>query len=125
MTGGPADRPFSHFDAVVLRGALTLALALFGCASPPAPTSSQAVQGRGAAGGPAGRCAALIALFDEIVLSRFDDRLLGLERDDLAEARADRDLARAECTAGRYGFGLPLAESALWQVGVVPPPDGN
>jgi hypothetical protein len=71
---------------------------------------------------PAARCATLIALFDEVVVSRFDYRLLMLEDYELAEARAWRRQAEADCGAGRYGFGIGLIESALRRIGVVPWP---
>jgi hypothetical protein len=69
---------------------------------------------------PAERCAALIALFDDIVLSRFDYRILMLEDYELAEARDWRHQAEAECRGGQYGFGIDLIESALYRIGVVP-----
>ena len=70
------------------------------------------------------RCAALIARFDEVIVSRFDHRLLMLEDYELAEAREWRQQAEADCSAGRYGFGIGLIESALQRIGVVPwPPD--
>ena len=78
---------------------------------------------------PAARCAALIALFDGVIVSRFDYRLLMLEDYELAEAREWRHRAEADCGAGRYGFGIGLIESALQRIGVVPwrndaqPPD--
>ncbi len=68
---------------------------------------------------------ALLALFDEIVGGPFDDRFLMLEHGELAEARASRDQAEVDCTAGLYGFGIPQIESALGRIGVVPPPDGE
>ena len=92
----------------------------------PTPLSTAAPRpGPGAAGGPAGRCASLLALFDEVVVSRFDPWPLVLDNDELADARAMRDQAEADCTAGRYGFGIPLIEGALRQIGVVPPPPDN
>ena len=81
--------------------------------------------GPGAAGGPAGRCASLLALYDDVVDSRFDAWPLVLDNEELADARALRDQAEANCTAGRYGFGIPLIESALRRIGVVPPADGD
>ncbi len=101
--------------------AILLTLTLW--AAPLAAAGPGPTPARGSAGGPAGRCAALLALFDEIVVSRFDNRLLVLEHDELAEASAARDQADLDCTAGRYGFGIPLIESALRRIGIVPPPD--
>jgi hypothetical protein len=69
---------------------------------------------------PAARCAALIALFDDIIVSRFDDRILMLEHYELAEAREWRHQAEAECRGGEYLFGIDLIESALERIGVVP-----
>lgn len=75
------------------------------------------------------RCAALIEAFDGVVLTRFDHRLLGLDESELAEARALRRDAEADCAAGRYGFGLQAIEEALRTVGLGPaiedgaPPD--
>ena len=73
---------------------------------------------------PAARCAALIALFDEIVVSRFDHRILMLEDYELAEARDWRHQAEAECRRSQYAFGIELIESALGRIGVVPGPEG-
>jgi hypothetical protein len=64
----------------------------------------------------------LLALFDEVVRGPLDAWPLVLEQSDVADARAARDQAETECTAGRYGFGIPTIEDALRQVGVVPPP---
>jgi hypothetical protein len=100
-----------------------IALTLAACAEPSATVAPQ--RGPGAAGGPAGRCASLLAQFDEVIAGSFDAWPLLLEDDDLAEARGARDQAQAECTAGRYGFGIPLIESALRQIGIVPPPEEN
>jgi hypothetical protein len=72
---------------------------------------------------PAERCAVLIALFDEIVVSRFDHRMLMLEDYELAEARDWRHQAEAECRRGQYAFGIDLIESALDRIGVVPGPE--
>ncbi len=102
---------------------MLVALTLVGCAPPlPAPGPQP---GPGAAGGPAGRCASLLALFDEVSDGRFDAWPLVLDNDELADARTMRAQADANCTAGRYGFGIPLIESALRQIGVVPPPAGD
>jgi hypothetical protein len=69
---------------------------------------------------PAARCAALIARFDEVIVSRFDRRILMLEDYELAEAREWRHQAEADCGAGRYAFGIDLIGSALQRIGVVP-----
>lgn len=75
------------------------------------------------------RCAALIEAFDEVVLTRFDHRLLALDESELAEARALRRDAEADCAAGRYRLGLQAIEEALRTVGLGPaiedgaPPD--
>ena len=97
-------------------------LALVCCIAPlvaaePRPGSDDAPDG------PAARCTALIALFDEVIVSRFDYRILMLEDYELAEARAWRHRAEADCGAGRYGFGIALIESALQRIGVPPWPD--
>ena len=67
------------------------------------------------------RCAQLIAAFDDLVLTRLDHRLLALEDVELAEARALRSEAAADCAAGRYRFGLPAIEEALRMIGASPP----
>ena len=67
------------------------------------------------------RCAALIGAFDEVVLTRFDHRLLALEDFELAEARALRRAAEADCAAGRYRVGLQAIEEALRTIGMGPP----
>jgi hypothetical protein len=74
-------------------------------------------------GTPAAQCAALIAQFDAVVVSRFDYRILMLEDYELAEAREWRAAAEAECGAGRHEFGIALIASALERIGVVPEPD--
>jgi hypothetical protein len=71
--------------------------------------------------GEAERCAQLIQAFDELVLTRFDHRLLALEDVELAEARALRREAEADCAAARYRFGLQAIEEALRTIGVGPP----
>jgi hypothetical protein len=63
----------------------------------------------------------LLALFDEVVRGPFDAWPLVLAQCAGAAARPARDQAETECTAGRYGFGIPTIEDALRQVGVVPP----
>jgi hypothetical protein len=67
------------------------------------------------------RCAGLIEAFDEVVLTRFDHRLLALEDFELDEARALRREAAADCAAGRYRFGLQAIEEALRTIGAVAP----
>jgi hypothetical protein len=96
-------------------------LALVGCWLPlladhpgPSPDHRPALD-------PATRCAALIAIFDDIIIDRFDYRILMLEDYELAEARRWRDRAETECAAGRYFFGIGLIRSALRRIGVVPP----
>lgn len=66
------------------------------------------------------RCFARIALFDEIVISRFDYRLLAIERWQLKEARALRRRAEADCRAGRTWFGIGKISDALILIGVPP-----
>jgi hypothetical protein len=73
--------------------------------------------------GPAARCAVLIAQFDQVIVSRFDYRILMIEDYELAEARAWRQQAEADCGAGRHGFGIVLIENALQRIGVPPWPD--
>jgi hypothetical protein len=105
--------------------AAVLALTLAGCAPPSvtaSPLPAAAGPRPGAVGGPAGRCALLLAQFDEVVGGSPGAWPLMLDQGELADARAARDQAEADCTAGRYGFGLPLIEGALREIGVVPPP---
>jgi hypothetical protein len=71
--------------------------------------------------GEAERCAQLIGAFDELVLTRFDHRLLALEDVEFAEARALRRAAAADCAAGRHRFGLQAIEEALRTIGASPP----
>lgn len=66
------------------------------------------------------RCFARIALFDEIVISRFDYRLLAIERWQLKEARALRRRAEADCRAGQTWFGIGKIRDALILIGVPP-----
>lgn len=81
-----------------------------------------------AAFGPAGRpelgeierCQRLIALFDAIVYTRADTRLLKVDLADLEEARRWRLRAEAHCAAGRFWFGVELIEDALEEIGVSP-----
>ena len=67
------------------------------------------------------RCATLIALFDDVIESRFDYRLLMLEDHELADARDLRLEAEVECRTGADAFGIDMIESALRRIGVVPP----
>jgi hypothetical protein len=71
------------------------------------------------------RCAQLIALFDEIIISRWDHRLLKLEAHELAEARRWRRQAEVECGRGEYWFGVRAIEDALNRIGVLPPSDDD
>jgi hypothetical protein len=102
--------------------ALTL-LALVCCIAPLVAAEPRPGPHHAPPDAPAARCAALIALFDEVIVSRFDYRILMLEDYELAEAREWRQRAEADCGAGRYGFGIGLIESALQRIGVVPWPD--
>ena len=70
---------------------------------------------------PRERCAALIALFDEVIVNLFDYQILMLEDYELAEASELRREAETECTSGSEVFGLEMIESALHEIGVVPP----
>jgi hypothetical protein len=70
---------------------------------------------------PRERCAALIALFDEVIVNLFDYQILMLEDYELADATDLRRAAETECTTGSEVFGLEMIESALHQIGVVPP----
>jgi len=124
VTPADPDLDSARHRLSLLGAAATIVVMLAGCAQP-APTAV-ARPGPAAVGGPAGRCASLLAMFDDVVLDQFDVWPLMLERDDVADARAARAQAGAECTAGRYEFGIPLIESALREIGVVPPPwDGG
>jgi len=67
------------------------------------------------------RCRALNALFDEVIVSRFDHRLLMLEDYELAQASELRTAAEVECAAGSHVFGIDMIETALREIGVVPP----
>jgi hypothetical protein len=74
------------------------------------------------------RCAERIALFDEIIQSRFDDRILKLEDDEFDEARQLRVRARTYCAQGTFDFGLAAIDAALERIGALPlvedlPPD--
>jgi hypothetical protein len=102
--------------------ALTL-LALVCCIAPLVAAEPRPGPYRAPPDAPAARCAALIALFDEVIVSRFDYRILMLEDYELDEAREWRHRAQADCGAGRFGFGIGLIESALQRIGVVPWPD--
>lgn len=74
---------------------------------------------------PLTRCFELIRLFDRIVLSRFDHRLLRIEDFELAEARDLRLQAEADCAAGELWFGLSGIKDAFGRIGVVPFVDGG
>ena len=67
------------------------------------------------------RCRELIALFDEIIVNRFDYRILKLQDYELAEARRLRRQAEVECVRGQYWFGVHAIEDALEKIGMVPP----
>jgi hypothetical protein len=66
------------------------------------------------------RCAERIALFDEIIQSRFDDRILKLDDEEFDEARQLRVRAHAYCTQGKFDFGLAAIDAALERVGALP-----
>lgn len=69
---------------------------------------------------PAARCFRLIALFDEVVVSSIDHRLLRIEDFELAEALERRRQAGAYCATGRWWFGIQAIEDALDRIGVSP-----
>ena len=71
-------------------------------------------------GTPEAHCAALIAQFDDIIISRLDYQILMLEDYELDEAREWRERAGTECAARRYFFGIGLITSALRRIRVVP-----
>jgi hypothetical protein len=71
------------------------------------------------------RCHQLIALFDEIIVNRFDYQILKLQDYELAEARRLRRRAEAECRQGQYWFGVHAIEDALEKIGLVPPPEND
>ena len=66
------------------------------------------------------RCAALIRLFDRIVVTRYDHRLLGVEAWTLREAEDLRRDAAADCADGRIWFGVLAIEEALDRIHVPP-----
>lgn len=66
------------------------------------------------------RCAERIALFDEIVQSRFDYRILKLEDYELDEARELRLRARHLCARGKFDFGIAAIDAALERIGALP-----
>ncbi|HEX6144172.1 MAG TPA: hypothetical protein VFZ01_15755 [Geminicoccaceae bacterium] len=66
------------------------------------------------------RCAALIRLFDRIVVNRFDHRLLGIEAFELRAAERLRSDAEGRCGAGQIWLGVHAIEDALIQINVVP-----
>jgi hypothetical protein len=121
VTGGRSAPHLSGIRRARAAGA-ALALVLAGCAPPPSQPGAGPQPGPGAAGGPAGRCASMLAQFDGVVAGAPSAWPLMLDQGEFADARAARDQAEAECTAGRYGFGIPLIEGALREIGVVPPP---
>ena len=106
-----------------LEGSPLTLLTLVCCIAPLVAAEPRPGPDHGPPDAPAARCTALIALFDEVIVSRFDYRILMLEDYELAEAREWRQRAEADCGAGRYGFGIGLIESALQRIGVVPWPD--
>jgi hypothetical protein len=67
------------------------------------------------------RCTALIALFDEVIVSRFDYRILMLEDHELAAASELRRAAETACRTGSAVVGTEMIETALREIGVVPP----
>jgi hypothetical protein len=75
------------------------------------------------------RCAERIALFDELIQSRFDYRILKLENYELDEARRLRLRAGAYCAERKFEFGLAAIDAALERIGALPlaeddrPPD--
>lgn len=96
-----------------MAGAMASALLACGLASPavaePRPSASSL------------RCFEMIGLFDRIVQSRFDHRLLRIEAWELAEAQRLRGQAEVDCARAKYWFGLRAIEDALTIIGVVPP----
>lgn len=67
-------------------------------------------------------CWRAIRLFDQIVVSRFDDRLLAIDHHELAEAQDWRRQAEVDCARGDIAFGLASIEAALELIGVPPEP---
>jgi hypothetical protein len=104
---------------------VSILLALVCCGARLAVADPRPGPGPAPVGTVAARCAGLIALFDDIIISRFDYQILMLEDYELAEAREGRDRAGTECAAGRYFFGIGLIKSALREIGVVPEPDAD
>lgn len=96
-----------------MAGAMASALLVWAWASPPAAEPPP--------GEPALRCFEMIGLFDRIVQSRFDHRLLRIEAWELAEAQRLRGRAEVDCARGSYWFGTRAIEDALTIIGVVPP----
>jgi hypothetical protein len=66
------------------------------------------------------RCADRIALFDEIIQSRFDDRILKLDDGELDEAERLRLRAGAYCAGEEFEFGLAAINAALERIGALP-----
>jgi hypothetical protein len=62
---------------------------------------------------PRERCAALIALFDQVTVGHVDYQILMLEDHELAETRELRRTAETECLAVPDGFGVEMIETAL------------
>jgi hypothetical protein len=74
-------------------------------------------------------CAERIGLFDELIQSRFDYRILKLENYELEQASRLRLRAEAYCAGGKFEFGLAAIDAALELIGALPlaeddrPPD--
>jgi hypothetical protein len=66
------------------------------------------------------RCVNLIAIFDQIVVNRFDYRTLAIPDRQFQEARRLRWEAEADCQAGETWLGVRAIEDALFKVGFVP-----
>ena len=95
-------------------------LALVCCGVQPAAAERGPAPGHRPSGTPEAHCAALIAQFDDIIISRLDYQILMLEDYELDEAREWRERAGTECAARRYFFGIGLITSALRRIRVVP-----
>jgi hypothetical protein len=130
VAGGRSSRnvlaPARHEWGLVVRAVLIRLLCccfVIGAAEP------RAGGGRAPIDVEARRCAALIALFDDIVTSRFDLGLLAVEDYELAEAETWREQAETDCAAGKYEFGIAEIESAFRRIRVAPglaePPPGK
>jgi hypothetical protein len=66
------------------------------------------------------RCAERLALFDEIIQSPFDYRILKLEDYELDEASRLRLRAEAYCADEKFDFGLAAIDAALERIGALP-----